>query len=538
MIRTIKVNAEYKDFFSSTDYLDVDSVDISYIVTKVTEESIVKEIPGESIVSFEKIQVDNMLGVYKYLEYKLPEIEKEYDLALSENLADSVIREKRSRRDWFNKNIKFFKLLLSDIYFKKERTAFNKCTFITPKYAFFCKHFQKKQYKEEDSENIYGYVNNYEDKKIGRLYHNTSIQTLPREIRYHLFKNDYFDLDMVNAHPSIMYDVSEKYKLKLNGALKEYIHNRSYVLEIIKQEHHNKTNVSLETREVKKAILKGLNLENIDSEISSDTFKNLQLDFSVIRDHLYAMYTNGELNEYKVPLALKKIKNIKRRYPFNPKITLQSYYCQDQESVHTMRLILFLREKYLKHLENIEERYEFTDYFPNTDREVNLSAKHTLSTVPFFDGVYVSSPEHTCNSSLGSLIDEFNSMDFNSCVKFEQKEIEKNVSQITNEEELLKFIIIYKWVTRSSSKRQINFLIKHLDIVNLFINKLQEIDYKESEEKIKKEESNPERSEWETDYETLIVGLKSIIYKILLEQDIKSEHDIAEFISSLSETPL
>lgn len=115
MYRTNNNKAEYKDFFKSADYLNVDTTDISYITTKVTEESIDKEVLGESIVSIEKIRVDKMLGVYKYLEFKLPEIEKEYETALIENQPYQVLLEKRSHRDWFKKGIKYFKQVLSGI---------------------------------------------------------------------------------------------------------------------------------------------------------------------------------------------------------------------------------------------------------------------------------------------------------------------------------------------------------------------------------------------------------------------------------------
>ena len=88
-----------------------------------------------------------MLVVFKYLEFKYPEVEKEYELSKQEELSSSVIQQRKAKKDWFDKNIRFFKQKLSHID--------DSTTFITPKYAFFCEHFEKIKYQD--------------DKVVGRL---------------------------------------------------------------------------------------------------------------------------------------------------------------------------------------------------------------------------------------------------------------------------------------------------------------------------------------------------------------------------------
>ena len=91
--------------------------------------------------------------------------------------------------------MRFFKNTLSKIN--------NSTTFITPYDIFICQCYEKIAYTG--------------DKTVGRLYCSNLIQTLPREIRYFLFKNKYVDFDIVNAHHSILYLYSKDNDLVLNG---------------------------------------------------------------------------------------------------------------------------------------------------------------------------------------------------------------------------------------------------------------------------------------------------------------------------------
>jgi len=423
MIRTLpKNNPEYKDFFNITSYLPEDFEEVSYRKTKVSSEKLPKERSEQSIVSFEKIRVDNMLGVYKYLEYKLPKMEQELLRGNREKLSDTEKRKIQSRLEWFEKNVRFFKQKLSQIE--------DSTTFITPKFAFFCKHFEKIKYQNDH-------------KVVGRLYNNKSIQTLPREIRYHLFKDDYKDFDMVNSHPSILYEFSKEHNLKLNGSLERYVKNRSSVFEQIKQEQLKNNIEVLNNGEIKTEILKGLNREWLPEKEIANTLIDLHYDFESIRNHLCYLYESGQLDkEYR-----HAIEHSKEKGSSSLKVSLQSFYCQTQESFHIIRLVEFLRKKYLEILK-VEGKQYFTDYYPNTDKKVELSAIHTLFIVPFFDGVYISSPERAFNTKLLSFVEEFNKSEKGSSIAFEEKQIKQRVKQIVDVDELSAFLVIHRWLTR------------------------------------------------------------------------------------------
>ena len=67
--------------------------------------------------------------------------------------------------------------------------------------------------------------------KIGRYFCNSSlgIQSLPRKIRHTLCKGLYIDLDFKNAHPTILKQLCEFYKIK-TPYLDMYINNRDEIL--------------------------------------------------------------------------------------------------------------------------------------------------------------------------------------------------------------------------------------------------------------------------------------------------------------------
>jgi len=139
MLKSVILKIDFKEF-CPTAYIDVDSLDISYRATKITEDTLKKEIPNESIVSFEKIRADHMLGIYRYLEYKLPIVQQDFDLVQDLPSCDS--KKQLGRKKWFEKHINFFRQKLMYL----ERTS----TFITPNHAFFCEHFEKIDYDKEE----------------------------------------------------------------------------------------------------------------------------------------------------------------------------------------------------------------------------------------------------------------------------------------------------------------------------------------------------------------------------------------------------
>ena len=74
-------------------------------------------------------------------------------------------------------------------------------------------------------------------KRVGRLCGKDSIQALPTELRYLLFKGDEYEhFDISNSHPAILLDYAREHSLELNGALKSYVENRLECLALIESQ--------------------------------------------------------------------------------------------------------------------------------------------------------------------------------------------------------------------------------------------------------------------------------------------------------------
>jgi len=252
-----KPTKDYKDFFEVTDFLATDTVDFTYRKTIVKEKGLSKQENEDSLVSFERLNAKKSLSIYNYLIYKLPTIKDE------------------ETRKWYVKSIRFFKNTLSKIK--------NSESFITPYDIFIYQRYEKIEYCGE--------------KTVGRLYCLNSIQTLPREIRYFLFKDDYVDFGIVNAHPSILYLYSINNGLVLNGTLNKYIVERNSVMSEIQQE------LGIKPSAVKRNVLKLLNKTwEDDYEKKSKTLSKLDKYFQTISDHLWTSYCNGDLQNYESPV--------------------------------------------------------------------------------------------------------------------------------------------------------------------------------------------------------------------------------------------
>lgn len=142
---------EYKDFFEVTDHLATDKVDFIYRKTMISEDSIFEPDCDDCIVSFERLDSEKTLSIYNYLKYKLPFIHDD------------------TTKKWYLKNIRFFDKTL--------KIKNNSTCFITPSNIFIKQIYKKTAYNGDNT--------------VGRLYNCDSINTLPREIRYFLFKDVY-----------------------------------------------------------------------------------------------------------------------------------------------------------------------------------------------------------------------------------------------------------------------------------------------------------------------------------------------------------
>lgn len=101
--------------------------------------------------------------------------------------------------------------------------------------AYDTKQQLKKYFKKRQNGNcvqcVYDWCKEYSTYQVGRVYvaHSNGLQGFPREIRNALAKGFYWDLDMVNAHPTILLQVC-KNKGWMCTQLDNYVNNRSEVL--------------------------------------------------------------------------------------------------------------------------------------------------------------------------------------------------------------------------------------------------------------------------------------------------------------------
>jgi len=495
-------NTPYKDYFEVTDHLEAESVDFNYRKAVISEENVFKE-EKDNIVSFEKFNAAKTSAILEYLNYKLPSVND------------------KKQRLWFVKNINFFSQLLTVTDQEK--------TFITPSFGFVHRVYEMKTFKE--------------DSKIGRLYNKFSIQTLPREIRFYMFKEDYVDFDISNSHPTLLYKYSKTHKLKLNGALQQYVADKKAIMIKIQKEMEESTTLKKPSySEIKELVIKLLNKTwDLKKPHKSKTFILLEKDFDLVRNHLWDSFISGEYPDLKAPLEesinkpAKKAKYIKNgiidfvKLHQMKKVIVQSFYFQTQETLHLLKLTSFLRRKYDKFLIQ-EDKSLFTDFYPYPDKKIKLSSKHTLFIIPFFDGLYLSSPCKSFMADLSNLVDEYNTKE-SDCVIFVQKEIDEEIVHLTDTEELRKFFIINTWLSTIESSYYLDLFIRKKKInekILKLMTKQQEMGKKgrlDTEEKEK---------EWEKIYTVDMSLLKNEIYESLLEFPIKEMKDIEISIRELS----
>jgi hypothetical protein len=127
------------------------------------------------------------------------------------------------------------------------------------------------------SNSSYGYTKKY---SYGRLYPiKVSISHISREFRYYLFKDLYDDVDIINAHPTILYDYAISRNISMSS-LNSLVNNRELFYETIKEQYGGSEKI-----DPKKLALIALNMNKTD--FKSDLLNNLTRDLNEIREKLY-----------------------------------------------------------------------------------------------------------------------------------------------------------------------------------------------------------------------------------------------------------
>lgn len=167
--------------------------------------------------------------------------------------------------------------------------------------------------------NAYGYKSEHSK---GRIYgHLNTMTRISRQCRYYLFKDSYFDIDLSNAHPTMLWAYAQRNNIETN-TLNFYVSNREEFLEQIV------VTDKITRSEAKTAVLRCLNLV---SNISlPNALKPLHKEIVQIRNHLYK--TNIEKNITDLGFYTMSRDSFKGKTLGKQKVSLQSQFCASEES--------------------------------------------------------------------------------------------------------------------------------------------------------------------------------------------------------------
>ena len=156
-----------------------------------------------------------------------------------------------------------------------------------------------KFYKDNQHIIKVNYKQNHKD--IGRFFArgSLSLQSLPREIRHTISKDFYYDIDIVNAHPEILYQYCKRHNLETPN-LKEYIDNRQDILNDIM----NKGNITKD--EAKKLILSITNGGQIKNNLECLFIYKYRDEINYIHDYICNLKENDEYLKIGTTNAKKK----------------------------------------------------------------------------------------------------------------------------------------------------------------------------------------------------------------------------------------
>ncbi len=162
-------------------------------------------------------------------------------------------------------------------------------------------------------------------KTAGRLFaQNSSLQGLPREIRNALAFGKYYDIDMKNAHPTILYQYCKSKGIGCEY-LEKYVKNREVIINEISNDN------SVPTEGIKQIILKALN-GGYTYSYKSSFLDNFVKEIKTIHTLLC------NLN----PAEFKKVKN---RKEYNAEGSMVNVILCREENTILMNSVLFMKEE-------------------------------------------------------------------------------------------------------------------------------------------------------------------------------------------------
>lgn len=224
----------------------------------------------------------------------------------------------------------------------------------------------------------YGYTKEFD---LGRLYPlKHSINQISREYRWYLFDGIYQDVDIVNAHPSMLLNFAKAQLIK-TPSLEKLVATRDSFYDDVLKEYKE---IGMMNIEIKKLVLAALNSGRVDYK--SKTLKSLSLEIQSIKEELYRIKISTKGAFYEA--IMSRCKDIEVTDEILKQKT-QSLYCFCEET----RNLLALRNTLLEKLDEEE-----------------------VSIIPFFDGFYISYNEFRSLSNtnnavylrLSEIVDEYN----------------------------------------------------------------------------------------------------------------------------------
>lgn len=349
--------------------------------------------------------------------------------------------------------------------------------------------------------NSYGYRSEH---LKGRIYgHRNTMTLISRQCRYYLFKGMYFDLDLKNAHPTILLSYAHNFNLKVE-VLERYVNNREDFLQEVTLKD------GLTRDEAKTVVLRCLNL--ISDKSVTPHLKPLHKDILSIREHMYKKNISENitsLGEYTMTRESFKGKSYNKQ-----KISLQSQYCATEESKSLYVLYEVCIRKGLL----------------NRNTLSNIKGRN-LSFIPFFDGAYVNF-ENLDEDGVNQIIEDTNKLIFP--YSFVLKSVEPEWSFL-KEETLYKYEKIHTFLGKLS-ETQYNKLLDSLGIPS-FTLETKELD--KLEFLAKEDIRNPEKvlpdGCWEDIFTNsedlkLLVAKTTMLHKYSLRKSLLKRIDEGTFV--------
>jgi hypothetical protein len=248
---------------------------------------------------------------------------------------------------------------------------------------------------------IMGFTYNYSE-RIGRLYsYLTTMTRLTREVRFYLFQDLYLDVDIINAHPSILLQFARNHKIN-TPELNKLVESRETFYDQVSQ------NLKCEISDVKSIIIRLINLtkEEFFHDQNIGVLENLFYEILEIRDKIF------DIESTKISQALSGKRSYKKKGIDKKKVSIQTFYCQTVESQTILDLYTFLKTK-----EGIDGSFT-NNFIP-------------LIFIPFFDGAYVRYHNPVTQSQVKDFIEEYNNR--RDIIKFKIKKIEKDQNLLYEE---------------------------------------------------------------------------------------------------------